>query len=174
VYRLQRDDAIYERARSLIDGAQSIVVIDAFPAAIEALQDSLEASASRGVQVIARTYAQVELRGVVVVLAPNAQAVLDRWPGTWLNVSCDADAALIAHLNGNRTTGTWTQNPYVSWILYCGIASETAMASMRAMLARDPECSLATALERVEPLLPIDPPGRTALYSTLQEKGNPS
>lgn len=171
VYRLANDDAIYERARSLIDGAHSIVVIDAFPAAIDQLRDALEACAARCVQVIVHAYARVELSRASVVLAPNGDLVRSRWPGTWLNLCCDADAALIAHLTGDeRTTGMWTQNPYVSWILYGGIASETAVAALREMLARDPSRSLASALADIESLLPTDPPGRSALYSSLVQK----
>jgi hypothetical protein len=156
----------------MIDAARSIVIIDAFPMAIEALQSTLASAARRNVRVVARVYAPVAIEGVEIVLAPDSDTTREGWPGTWLNLSCDAEATLIAHLTGDeRTTGTWTQNPYISFIFYCGIASETAIATMRSIAAHSPRAALESALNHIEPLLMANPPGRFELFSKILEKG---
>jgi HTH-type transcriptional regulator, sugar sensing transcriptional regulator len=171
IYRLHGADQIYERANRLVAQAKSIVVVDAFPDALEQLRPALEDAAANGVAVIVHAYAPAQIRKGRVVEAPHAEAIRAQWPGTWVNVSADGSAALIAHvLDDDRTVGIWTENPHVAWMFYCGIASETALARLRELAAADPSLSITDALRDVGDILVSDVPGRAALSRQISKK----
>jgi hypothetical protein len=171
MYRLTRPDQVYERARAMIERAASFLLIDAFPAALEKLRESIEAAALRGVDVIVHAYAPHALEGVRVIEAPRGAQVRDRWPGAWLNVNADASEALNAYVAGDEgTTGTWTQSAYFAWVLYCGTASETGLTHLFELASREPDVPLADALRSLDDIVRTDPPGRGSLYQQLTEK----
>jgi HTH-type transcriptional regulator, sugar sensing transcriptional regulator len=175
VYRLNRPAQVYERARAMIDRTEAFLLIDAFPAALEELRPSIEAAAARGVDAIVHAYAPHELEGVRVIEAPRGEEVRARWPGLWLNVSSDASEALNAYiLDDERTVGTWTQSAYLAWVLYCGAASETGLTHLAELAERQPDISLADALQTLEEIVRTDPPGRAPLYDQLTTKGEGS
>ena len=170
IYRLADAAQIYARAEAMIASATTIVVADAFPETLDALASALEAAAARGVQVVVQAYAPLRLEGVRLIEAPTAAAVRKRWPGAWLNLSVDGSSALIAHVHdADATVGIWTENAYVAWTLYSGIASEAALAELRARAAREPKSPLAVALRDVNFVL-ADIPGRAALYMQMVTK----
>jgi sugar-specific transcriptional regulator TrmB len=171
IYRLHGPEQIYERARTLIAGAESIVVVDAFPEAVGQLAVALEEAAAKGIAVTVHAYAPARLEGVQVVAAPFGAAVRKHWPGTWVNVAADGSAALIAHvLDDERTVGIWTENAHVAWIFHCGIAAETALAKLAELAAASPKLALADALRSVEDILVSDVPGRAALALAMSKK----
>ncbi len=171
VYRVHGSAQIYERARTLLAAARSIAVVDAFPEALDELAPAIRDVASRGVDVSVHAYAPASLAGARVIVAPNGDAVRARWPGTWLNVSADGAAALVAHLlDEDRTVGVWTESPHVAWTIYCGLASETALVALAELAAREPSISLADALNSITAIVRHDVPGRVALASRMSKK----
>ena len=171
IYRLHGADQITEKARALIESASSIIVADVFPAAVDALAPALEAAAARGVDTVVHVYAPARVRGARIVQRLDGRSVIERWPGTWLNLSVDGTRALIAHLHDAETTiGIWTANAYVAWTFYCGLTSETAMADLAVRAAADPQLRLADALAASD-FLRSDVPGRAALYRHMGKKG---
>lgn len=171
IYRLTDADAIFARARAMLAQAKESVVADAFPEAVGALSADLEAAAKRGATVAIQAYEPVSLSGVLVARHARETLATRSWPGVWLNLCVDGQATLIAHVyDDERTIGLWTQNPYVSWIFYSGIASETALTRLRELAVADPSVSLAAALEHVAPFLIADLPGRAALRRQLDSR----
>jgi hypothetical protein len=164
IYRLNGADAIYERARAILASAQVIAVVDAFPECVDVLADELRAAARRGVKVTLHAYAPAEIAGVTIVEQPTGSTVRRRWPGSWLNLCADGAAILIAHLlDDERTVGMWTENAYISFVFYCGMTSETAIARLSQIAATQPTTKLGAGLERVADILAADVPGRAAL-----------
>jgi hypothetical protein len=171
IYRLSRPEHVYERARSLIDATREVLLVDAFPDALQSLSEHLEAAAARGVAVIIRSYAPVALAGVVAVETPHGQDVRERWPGTWLNLVSDGLAMMIAHITAGdaEATGMSSQNPFLSWTYHSSLRAEIAIAHLQALALRDPKAPLARALTEAEALVPGDA-GRSRVVQHMRKK----
>src|SRR5579862_4295758 len=130
IYRLNSSESIFERARAIVDSSRVSLVVDAFPESLRELAGELRFAAKRGVKVTVHAYAPVAIEGVTVVEQPHGARIRKRWPGAWLNISADGATTLIAHVHDDRTVGMWTENVYVSFVFYCGITSETALARL--------------------------------------------
>ena len=66
VYRLSTTEEVLSRARAMMDGAQKIVLIDAFPGFWDALRSSAAQAQTRGVTVLAKLYAPEDPAGMRV------------------------------------------------------------------------------------------------------------
>jgi hypothetical protein len=96
--RLVTVEQVTAEARSMIQSAEEIVLVDAFPRPLEALRHELTAAA-REKTVGVQAYAPFELARAAVVVATEGPDLVARWPGHWLNVIADGRRALLAFLD---------------------------------------------------------------------------
>lgn len=121
VYQLHTHAQVLERAHTMLAQATQVAMLDLFPTMVEALRDAIEAAATRGVLVGVVVYQPTSLRGVEVVLDPQGENVLKRWPGDWLNVAVDGAQLLVAFLKPGGEgiyQAVWSNSPYVSWVYH--------------------------------------------------------
>jgi predicted DNA-binding transcriptional regulator len=106
IFSLTTPEQVFDRCQSLIDTAETIILIDAYPGVVEILKPWLEAAVERKVTVVLQTYRQaelagVELAGVEIVPFQHAERMLDRWTGNWLIIVVDGAEYLFAFLSGD-------------------------------------------------------------------------
>jgi HTH-type transcriptional regulator, sugar sensing transcriptional regulator len=133
VYRVEAASEVFRRARSMIERASHIAVVDAFPDALEELRGSLEAAASRGVRVAVEAYAPVALVGCDVTCVPEGELSIEAWRSEQLNLVTDGSELLLALLSSDLTQvhqALWSRSVYLSCILHAGMLSEQTVLKL--------------------------------------------
>lgn len=103
IFSLTTSEQVFDRCRSLIEKAESIILIDAYPGVVEILKPWLEAAVERKITVVLQSYRPTELAGVEIVPFQHTEQMLDRWSGNWLIIVVDGAEYLFAFLNGDGT-----------------------------------------------------------------------
>jgi sugar-specific transcriptional regulator TrmB len=134
VYQLTDVDQVLERARAMFAAAKSVVLVDAFPKIVPEIAGDLERAAKRGVNVVVRVYAQVSLKGVTTLLAPQNDRLLARWPGTQLNSVVDAEQFMLALLTRDARSvhqAIWSNSTFLSCMQHNGLSAELMLTDKR-------------------------------------------
>lgn len=173
IYTLTRPEQVLERAAGMLEQAEEVVLIDAFPGVLEVLRASLEAAAARGVLVVVQAYADVEVNGVEVVLHRFAERALERWPGQWTCVVVDGSEYLFAYLNGPGTEvhqAIWSASPFLAWLQHSYLSQSLRLAALEGAVARGGEdAAPAEEVARTARWLALDAPG----YGRLRARFEP-
>jgi sugar-specific transcriptional regulator TrmB len=152
IYHLKTVDQVLERAIAMIDGAQAIVLVDAFPEPLERVLPALERAAARGVAVAALAYDDCVTASFPLISSGAAHFALARWPGLQLSVVTDAREHLVSLLERGMDRvlhGIWSDSAYLSCLQHSGLSAEIRLASLAT--TGDP-------LDRIA-LLQAQPPG---------------
>lgn len=114
IFSLATAEQVFERCQKLIEQAETIVLVDAYPGVVERLKPWLEDAAERKVAVVLQAYEPLEMKGVEIVAFQSAELMLQRWRGNWLIVVIDGAEYLFAFLSDD---GASVRNA-----IYCGSA----------------------------------------------------
>lgn len=154
VYALASRAQVMERAAVMIQRAQQLVAVDAFPEPLEDLRELLVAAAARGVTVLVQVYAPAKVEGAEVLLAPRGAELREAWPAQWLNVVCDAKEHLLSLARSGRgeiVQAVWSGSAYLSVLYYSGLVAEMKNAALLAAVERGASAKqLASVAERWE------------------------
>lgn len=127
IYQLEDADQVLARAKAMLDRAQSIVLLDIFPAPFAALKPDLKAAVARGVRVALQVYEPVTLPRAEVVLSDAGADLLASWPGQQLSLVVDAREHLLALLGRDGRTvhqAIWSGSTFLSCMQHNALACE--------------------------------------------------
>jgi sugar-specific transcriptional regulator TrmB len=171
VYRLRSCDQVLERCRAMLGRCREIALVDIFPLPVELIASELEACANRGVTVAVKVYAPVEVQGASVVLDPDGENVLERWPGQWINLVIDGNEQLVGLLSPDIkqvVQAIWTGSAYLSWVFHSALSAEIILAALQNQM--EEACTLEdlrrTLAEHL-PLRALRAPGYEAVRGRL-------
>lgn len=159
VYSMANADQVISRAGAMLDQAESVVLCDLFPSALEKLRDSLAGAAARGVTVVAKTYQPAEIAGVEVVVSPRGAELRDEWPGTWLNLVIDETELLLALLDKEMAgvrQALWSESPFLGVVYHIAFSWEITGSRIERALENGAE--LDTIRELVDDFRRIEAP----------------
>jgi sugar-specific transcriptional regulator TrmB len=137
IYRLNSPDQVMERARTMLDRAHVMAILDIFPRPLEDLIPEVEKCAARGVAVTVKTYDAVAIKGVHTVLDFMADKIIERWPGQWVNVVIDSTEHLLAFLSQDCLSvhqAVWSKSAYLSSTYLGGIHAEITLDEIGVVL----------------------------------------
>ncbi len=142
VYNLRSSEQVFERCRAMIERAEQLIIVDAFPLPLEELRPDLEKAAELNprLEIRIKAYRPVAITGARVVAAARGAAVLEKWPGQWLNAVIDANEHLLSFLTRDGTQvhqAVWSNSPYLSYLYYSGVQSEITCDRVKALLSAD-------------------------------------
>src|SRR5581483_7727318 len=99
VYKLESVDQAFERARQMLEvRCTKVALIDAFPAALEAMLPSIKVAVGKQLQVFVQSYRPVQIKGALVATPNIGTDVQTFWGSEQLNVVIDGRECLIALL----------------------------------------------------------------------------
>jgi sugar-specific transcriptional regulator TrmB len=127
VYQLRSREQVLERCRAMLGRCRHIALLDVFPLPLEDLRADLEAAAARGVQVLIKVYDPTTVAGAEVILNPNPQELLARYPGQWIILLVDGAEHLLAFLTQDGRAvhqAIWSGSAFLSWVMQTYVASE--------------------------------------------------
>lgn len=172
VYRLGSTQQVIARARAMLERAEHVVLGEFTPALAPALHESLCECAARGVEVVVKAYAPVEMKGVRAVVRPRAEEITDALPGDTLRLSRDGREHLMAMLRREGDVpfhALWTASAAMSYLLYNGLINEISqVAVMRALDEDDAVEKVRAAFQCLRHLHPIS--SRGPVYEYLIEQ----
>lgn len=137
IFTLSSVEQVYERCARMLESAEEIVLLDAFPAVVERLAPAVEAAAARGLIVAAQVYARVELRGVETVHTGDSRRTLERWPGQWLCLIIDGAEYLFAYLDREGQAvhqAIWSDSAFLAWIQHSYLSSALGAGVLEQLL----------------------------------------
>jgi HTH-type transcriptional regulator, sugar sensing transcriptional regulator len=174
IYELQSVPLVEERFRGMLERCTAIAVVDAFPAPLARVADSLIAAARRGIAVHLLTYKPFSLPGVNVVVTPVGREVVEHWNSHQLNLVTDSRECLLSLLQRDLARvhqAIWSESLYLSAMLHAGMMREQVFH--RIWQAQDAP----DALEKIRQILSeqvffhnSEIPGQRALLARFQSR----
>ncbi|MBP6014602.1 MAG: TrmB family transcriptional regulator [Alphaproteobacteria bacterium] len=134
VYQVTSVEQVLERTRAMLAGAKRVALLDVFPEALRLIADDLQAAARRGVKVVARVYAPVELKGAAVFVTPEAERVRAIWPGEQLSIAVDAEQFVTALLSSDVQSvhqAVWSNSTFLSCMQYNALQAELQLTAVQ-------------------------------------------
>jgi len=135
--RLENIHTLMARAESMLAEAHRIVLIDAFPTTLDALRPAIESAVKRGLFVAIKSYTAFNMDGARVCVTPKGAAIVDAWPGAWLNLVTDGEKLLVALVEQSLSQVSdafYTENPMFALLHHNGLAHELCLDLVRPML----------------------------------------
>lgn len=128
IFKLQTIESVLQRVEMMLGRLESIVVIDAFPGALNFIKEQVNLAAKKGVEVYVQAYSPVKLHPKVSLIIPGLSSdALEYWEAEQLNIAVDGKEVLVALFNKDFSKliqATYSNNLYFSCIMYSGIISE--------------------------------------------------
>lgn len=161
IYTLRSREQVIERARQMLASAETVALAVLFPELAEELSDAFSAAAARGVDVVVKTYRDLDIPGVEVIISAQPRHLNDDWPGAELQLVVDARQHLAAFLERHGKgvhQAVWSRSPFLGFVHHNGLATELALTEVFAKLQADAgRKQLLRAVERTRH--PLDAPG---------------
>ena len=104
IYALTSPEQVYDRCRKMLAKAREVAVLDLFPEPLSELRPAVLACARRGVRMAVQVYQPEDLPGIDVVQHGQADTVLQKWDGHWLNCVIDGAELVIAFMGRDGET----------------------------------------------------------------------
>ena len=168
IYRLSTTQQVLDRARHMMDGAEQIILVEAFPAFWNHLRPMVARALARGVKVLAKLYAEEDLAGIHAFRPHDARRILAIWPGHQLNLVVDALEHLIALGSSDLSQihqAIWSNSVFISCAqynhLWCEFAAIRSFAAGSKLAPRDPLAKYALTI--------ANPPGMEQLTRRYAE-----
>ncbi len=131
VFKLESVDQVLERAEDMIKNAEKQISVDGFPAMVDLIQTHIESVAkkkgNKKVKIVINSYDGKEIKNCVMVKKSAAENALKIWKDNWLSLVVDGEKYLLAVVCADGKTlrhAVWTNSPFLSYVIYSGIASE--------------------------------------------------
>lgn len=135
-YSLDSVGLAMEKVKSMIAEATDILVVDAFPLALDLIAQPLQVAAKKGIKVMVQAYSEVLIEGADVLHTPNPDKVISYWQSQQLNIIADGQVSLVALFDKTMTTvyhATWSTHVYLSCILHAGRICEQSIHRLMAV-----------------------------------------
>jgi HTH-type transcriptional regulator, sugar sensing transcriptional regulator len=133
IYQLKTVDQVMERCRTMLTRAERIIVADIFPQPLQPLKADLVATAARKLSVTLKTYSDITLPGVKVVLNPHGEKFVTGFLGHWIVLVTDGFELLIASLDSELTgvrQAIWSRSATLGYMFHCSLAAEIQLCDL--------------------------------------------
>ena len=170
IFSLTSTEQVFDRCEQLIEQAESVVLVDAFPGIVDIIGPWLKAAAKRDVTVVLQTYKPTDIDGVEVIPYQAAELSLRRWPGQWMIVVVDGAEYLFAYMSGDAKVvyqAIWCGSAFLALPQHSNLAIAFRAAILEHLVMEEAENSeMLVALKRTEQWLVLGTRG----YNELAEK----
>ncbi len=133
-YALKSVPLVFEKAKNILLNAKSIVVVDAFPKALEKISDLLTQIGKNGIDVYIEAYDDIEIPHTEVTISKTiGDTSTNYWDTQQLNIMVDGEVHLIALMDNKLEVikqATFSQNIYMSCMLLAGNLKEQSIIKL--------------------------------------------
>lgn len=154
IFALETAGQVFARCRQLIEQAENIILLDAFPQVLEILKPWLEEAAARKITIVAQVYEPAEIKGAELVNFQAAELMLQRWQGQWLILVVDGAEYLFAYLRDDGQfvhKAIWCSSVFLSLPQHSNLALAFRASVIEELIKKEsPHDKLLEALKRTE------------------------
>jgi sugar-specific transcriptional regulator TrmB len=171
VYHLRSVPLVFERARAMLQRAQRVVVLEAFPGVAAELRGAIQETIDRGVEVYLQLYGPLAIEGGHVVSTHEGDASRRHWRSEQLNLAVDGRELLLAlleHQLDDIYQALWTNSLYLSCLFHAGLMREHFFSQVGELAHSQPEDSPLNRLIAAHPVFhTMEVPGQVELFARL-------
>lgn len=154
IFSLATPERVFERCEKLIDEAETVILVDAFPKAVEIIKPWLEAAGERGVKVVLQVYEPTEINAVETIAFQYSEKMLERWQGQWLIVVVDGAEYLFAFLSDDGKSvhnAIWCGSAFLALPQHSNLAHSFRASLMEDLIKKGtPHKEILNKLKRTE------------------------
>lgn len=121
IFPLISVEQVYNKTFKLIDNAEKVILVNAFPGPLSRIKIALTKAASKGVRVIVKTYSEMSIKGCEVIVDSYQKSYVENWNGEWLNIIADGKEHILSMFNKRNNTlhkALWNISPYFLLTIY--------------------------------------------------------
>ena len=152
IYALTSPEQVYDRCRKMLAKAREVAVLDLFPEPLSELRSAVLACARRGVRMAVQVYQSEALPGIDVVQHGQADTVLQKWDGHWVNCVIDGAELVIAFMGRDGETvhqAIWSRSPFLCTVFGSALGAELLASSLQhEVLEHRPESEVRETIGR--------------------------
>jgi sugar-specific transcriptional regulator TrmB len=140
IYQITRTEQLYSTVQSMIQKAQSMILVDTDDAPLQIIQDWLNAKANENVNVMIETLGEKHDDNCFHINLKQITPKDTKWDADWLCLSVDGEQFLISLLNkdtGELIHAIWCGNPYISPWVYNGMLHEFSFRVLLQMIEEE-------------------------------------
>lgn len=167
VFRLQTTAQVEERLKQMLEAAQDVVLVDAFPAVLGRILPELLACARGGVRVAVKSYAECPEAELEVYRPADAASIVRDVPGQVLQCAVDGEqflAALFDEELSEVRSAMWSADPLIAGLQHNGLACELGYTRFGRLVHEGADAGeLASVADRLSGLMWRDTPGFAGL-----------
>jgi len=127
IYEIKSQELVFEKVNSMIKSTKSQLLIDGFPAPMKIIKGKISKYRPDDISVYVKNYAGEKIENVHQIQASIPDFLYTELNGQWLIVLRDTVESLIAFFNKDGSElihAVWTQDPFISFVLFNGSAYE--------------------------------------------------
>ena len=127
IYRIESYERLYTQSSALIKKSSEIIALDSTPLPIEQIKKDLQKASKRGIIVLIKSYAEVQIPNCEVVFSKKMGSPVYELPIQYFHLVVPGEGYITALLNReNRQLlyGIYTQNLFLSIVAYNGFVME--------------------------------------------------
>lgn len=122
-YSIESVHLVFERFRTMLKKARVVVVIDAFPKALDEVIEAIKEAIKRGVTVYIQVYEPIIIPGADIATSKIGEKAMEHWQSQQLNAIIDGEEYLVALMNNSLTDviqASWSNNYFMACSLHAG------------------------------------------------------
>ena len=133
-YTIKSVALVFEKAKNILKNAKNIVVVDAFPKALEEISELLTSIGKEGISVHIEAYQEIEIPNTNLTISKTiGDTATQHWQSQQLNIVVDGEVHLIALMDKDLKIvkqATFSQNTYMSCLLLASSLKEQTVIKL--------------------------------------------
>ena len=133
-YSIKSIPLVFEKVKNMIANAKKIIVVDAFPKALQKITHLLTDAGSKGVEVFIEAYEDCKIPNTQVTFSKTVgSTAIQHWNSQQLNIMIDGEVYLIALMDNdlkNVKQATYSHNIYMSCMLLASSLKEQTIIQL--------------------------------------------
>jgi HTH-type transcriptional regulator, sugar sensing transcriptional regulator len=152
IYTLSTPDEVFNTCAEMLERAEEVVLVDAFPQLLEQIKGQLEDAAGRGIHVVVQGYTSMEIKGIDYIINNQASTISERWKGQWLCVMIDGAEYLFAYLSEDSKhvhQAIWSGSTFLAWLEHGNLVDAMLYSELERLIQQNaPRKEMLKAIER--------------------------
>lgn len=123
IFELESAELAFEKAISMINSAETTLLVDCFPAPLAKIKKYLKDKSSGDISIFLKNYCDTEIDNINQIKSENPELSVEGVSGEWMIILKDTTESLIAQFtkDGNELKHCiWTKDSFLSFVLFNG------------------------------------------------------
>ena len=133
IFQLKELEQVYQAAHTIMENANAILLVDAYPESLSRIADALASKAATGTDIYLKCYTRVDIPGVHII-SPNAglygKVNLEYEWFTLVSDNHEHLSSLIKPKAGRVEQSVWVRSPFLNMVKYSGMAHDFVLNLM--------------------------------------------